>query len=38
MSARRLPFSFPRVYASPMLRRAPDGAGFGLADPVLMAA
>ncbi len=35
MAARRLPFSFPRVYASPMLRARQTAAALGLAEPVL---
>jgi broad specificity phosphatase PhoE len=35
MSARRLPFSFPRVFASPMLRARQTAQTLGLADPVL---
>jgi broad specificity phosphatase PhoE len=35
MSSRRLPFSFPRVYASPMLRARQTAQALGLAAPVL---
>jgi len=35
MDARRLPFSFPRVFASPMLRARQTAEALGLADPVL---
>ncbi len=35
MSARRLPFSFPRVYASPMLRARQTAQALALADPML---
>ena len=35
MAARALPFSFPRVYASPMLRARQTALALGLADPVL---
>jgi probable phosphoglycerate mutase len=35
MAARRLPFSFLRVYASPMLRARQTAEALGLADPVL---
>jgi broad specificity phosphatase PhoE len=35
MSARRLPFSFPRVFASPMLRARQTAQALGLAAPVL---
>jgi len=35
MAARRLPFCFPRVYASPMLRARQTAEALGLIDPVL---
>ena len=35
MAARALPFSFPRVYASPMLRARQTALALGLADPVM---
>jgi probable phosphoglycerate mutase len=35
MAARALPFAFPRVYASPMLRTRQTVAALGLADPLL---
>ena len=35
MTARRLPFAFPRVYASPMLRARQTALALGLAEPVL---
>ncbi len=35
MAQRRLPFCFPRVYASPMLRARQTAEALGLADPVL---
>lgn len=35
MAARALPFSFPRVFASPMLRARQTAEALGLADPVL---
>ena len=35
MDARRLPFSFPRVFASPMLRARQTALALGLADPVM---
>ena len=35
MAALSLPFSFPRVYASPMLRARQTAQALGLADPVL---
>jgi broad specificity phosphatase PhoE len=35
MAARRLPFCFPRVYASPTLRARQTAEALGLADPVL---
>jgi broad specificity phosphatase PhoE len=35
MAARALTFSFPRVYASPMLRARQTALALGLADPVL---
>ena len=35
MAARALPFCFPRVYASPMLRARQTAQALGLSDPVL---
>ena len=35
MAARRLPFAFPRVYASPMLRARQTAQALDLAEPVL---
>ena len=35
MAARRLPFSFPRVFASPMLRARQTAKALGLAEPIL---
>ncbi len=35
MAARALPFAFPRVYTSPMLRTRQTAQALGLADPVL---
>ncbi len=35
MAARALPFSFPRVFASPLLRARQTAQALGLADPVL---
>ncbi|HEX4028308.1 MAG TPA: histidine phosphatase family protein [Rhizomicrobium sp.] len=35
MAALSLPFSFPRIYASPMLRARQTAQALGLADPVL---
>lgn len=35
MAARRLPFGFPRIFASPMLRARQTAKALGLADPLL---